>query len=262
MSSLMPYKMIVRLSVLLAVFQGPTHAISIAQLRQMGQPLTEVSCRPDRFPTLQLAGFCAQISELHTRCGDRHASRSSADCGHVEGSFCCYLSRMQGNVVLDQDAFSALMHPKVQQTEAVTSDVAVPPAPAAQNEVVPSQVAPVVQAELAPSTEAPTVAAESPPATDTPTESPPPPAPVVQLTVDPNPPCDSVNDCPDAGMTCSGGRCACWSQQGPQATNVWSCSDDSKCRRMFPGHVCRPTKLCETLANTVGFCQPEGSIKQ
>ncbi|OQV16398.1 hypothetical protein BV898_09541 [Hypsibius exemplaris] len=210
--------------VVVALFQGATAKTSSG------------NCRPDRFPTLQFPGFCAKTSELRSLCSEREASPSTADCGHIEGNFCCYFSWTQGNTVLDDDQFNSVVK-EISQVE-----------PEPERKPQSSQTPMAVVQERRTTTEAPT--------------TPQSPRMNSATTVDPNPRCGDVDDCPDAGMTCFRGQCQCWSVQGFSAAQTWSCSDDRKCQALFPGHVCRSSRLCRNLSDSVGFCQPERAIKE
>ncbi|OWA52118.1 hypothetical protein BV898_16580 [Hypsibius exemplaris] len=170
------------------------------------------SCRPNLFPTLKIPGFCVKIGELRTRCFDLEASRSTTDCPHVKGNFCCYSSVAQGNTILGVQQFDSEPKLEILQTEAKPQALIRPQPPQASNlEKIPEPSFPVET-----STQRPRIKTNP--------------------IVDQNPRCSSVNDCPDAGMTCFHGQCQCWSVQGFSAVQTWSCSDDVKCRTLFPGH--------------------------
>ncbi|OQV21374.1 hypothetical protein BV898_04583 [Hypsibius exemplaris] len=76
-----------------------------------------------------------------------------------------------------------------------------------------------------------------------------------------NEPCNNVNDCVDAGTTCSRGFCVCWADMGFNVAVTWACTEDASCRVLFPGHLCRASIQCGSLAGRTGYCQPEGAIR-
>ncbi|OQV18193.1 hypothetical protein BV898_07783 [Hypsibius exemplaris] len=73
--------------------------------------------------------------------------------------------------------------------------------------------------------------------------------------------CRRVEDCADAGATCLGGICRCWTDQGPQIAEIWSCNSDNTCAMSFPGHVCRISRECSRTQGRLGYCQPIGAIR-
>ncbi|XP_055343235.1 uncharacterized protein LOC129591574 [Paramacrobiotus metropolitanus] len=68
--------------------------------------------------------------------------------------------------------------------------------------------------------------------------------------------CILAKDCRDAGTTCIGGKCTCWTDLGAAAADAWSCDSDSKCQVSFPGHVCRVSSDCAITLGRKGYCQP------
>lgn len=52
--------------------------------------LPYISCRPDAFPTLKIAGFCSDTANLSTICGGIEVSVAARACSRVSGAFCCY----------------------------------------------------------------------------------------------------------------------------------------------------------------------------
>ncbi|OQV12376.1 hypothetical protein BV898_13329 [Hypsibius exemplaris] len=68
--------------------------------------------------------------------------------------------------------------------------------------------------------------------------------------------CETARDCADAGTSCIGSRCICWTDMGPSAADIWSCDDDRICEKRFPGHVCQASVQCVPTANRMGYCRP------
>ncbi|XP_055338920.1 uncharacterized protein LOC129588629 [Paramacrobiotus metropolitanus] len=229
------------------------------------------SCVPNMLPGLDEPGFCLSTKDLDNDCTDREVSASS-DCNVMtfDGQWCCYVPPSMGNkqrkvMAVVKASVPAQPASPVQQTsqpvlQATTATPATvkqtPAAPVPQTPAPPPQTpAPIPQTPApAPQTPAPTPQTPVPPPPPPPQTPPPAPAPSADLGL--NKPCNTVNDCPDSGTTCKNGRCNCWMDQGISAARTWSCSDDSTCRTLFPGHICRPTKLCPLIPPNTGYCMP------